>query len=119
MPVRICIRPVAGEQLGILAGSNALDLEDACVVHFVIEIGEDAELEALCHARRSMLREERTRGRQWDEPSLEEAVFTRSEISWRVPPGQRRWCLQKIEELNERANQALRAAAGAWGPRKE
>ncbi|HMF08959.1 MAG TPA: hypothetical protein VKJ00_07470 [Thermoanaerobaculia bacterium] len=108
----IRIRPVAGEQLGILAGSNALDLEDSGVVHFAIEIADDAELDALCHARRAMLREERTRGRQWDEPSLEEAVFTRSEISWRVRPGQRSWCLQKIEELNDRSNQLLRATAG-------
>jgi hypothetical protein len=111
MSVHIC--PVAAEQYGILDGSSALDLKDAeLLAQFSIEIGEPAELEALCHARRSMLREERTRGREWDEPSLEEAVFTRTEISWRVRPDQRSWCLQKLEQLSARANRVLCSATG-------
>jgi len=111
MAVRI--RPLVAAQSEIFDGSSALDFDDAALlVRFAIELSEGAELAALCHARRSMLREESTRGRELDEPSLEEAVFTRSEISWRVRADQRRWCLQKLEELSARANRVLYAIPG-------
>ncbi len=109
----IRIRPVAAGQTGIFDGSSALDLKNAALqVRFAIELSDPADLEALCHARRSMLREERTLGREWDEPSLEEAVFTRVEISWSVRPDQREWCLEKLDELAARAN---RVAGGISG----
>ncbi|HEX9688316.1 MAG TPA: hypothetical protein VGB47_04495 [Thermoanaerobaculia bacterium] len=64
-------------------------------------------LEALRNARRALLREEWTRGRDPDEPSLEDAVFSTKEILWVVRPEQRFRCLQKLEELRRRANQLL------------
>lgn len=64
-------------------------------------------LEALRNARRALLREEWTRGRGPDEPSLEDAVFSSTEIHWDVRPDQRTWCLEKLEELRRRANLLL------------
>jgi hypothetical protein len=64
-------------------------------------------LEALRNARRSLLKEEWTRGRDPDEPSLEDATFSTKEILWVVRPEQRLRCLQKLEELRRRANQLL------------
>ncbi len=101
------IRPVNGvpRAFGYSVGSSALDLSDEgwIVLTFEIEVSSVTDLEALCHARRSMLREERTMGREGDEPSLEEAVFSRVEIAWKVRPEQRTWCLRKLDELIERA----------------
>ena len=36
------------------------------------------------YARRVMIREERTRGLEWEEPSIEDAVFTVNDVSWPV-----------------------------------
>jgi hypothetical protein len=96
----------AGIDSGKCVGSSALDLASApeMILRFSIETSQAEELEALRHARRSMLREEWTLGRDGDEPSLEDAVFTPSDISWRIPSEQRLWCLQKVEELTARAN---------------
>jgi hypothetical protein len=54
-----------------------------------------------------MLREEWTRGRDEDEPLLEEALFTPAEIVWEVRPDQKGWCLQKVQELQARAHRFL------------
>ena len=48
------------------------------------------------NARRSLLREEWTRGRDSDEPSLEDAVFSSTEILWVVRPDQRPFCLRQL-----------------------
>jgi len=71
------------------------------VLRFRIRAGED-DLEALRHARRSMLREEWTLGRRDDEPSLEDATFSIDSIVWPIWPEQRARCLEKIEELEAR-----------------
>ena len=76
-------------------------------LRFLVSADDPGSLEALRNARRSLLREELTRGRDVDEPSLEDAVFSASEILWEVPPGQRPWCLEKLEELRRRANLLL------------
>src|SRR5215471_11509169 len=89
------------------SGSNALELAPELTLRFGIETDEPEDLEALLHARRSMLREEWTRGRESEEPSLEDAVFSPAEMSWRIRPDQRAWCLQKVEDLVVRANRAL------------
>jgi hypothetical protein len=111
MTLRIRLLEVSGgtDGLAYSAGSNALDLAGAAeaTLRFAIETDDPEELEALRHARRAMLREEWTRGRDGEEPSLEEAVFSPAEISWRTRNGQRRWCLQKVEELTARANRYL------------
>ncbi len=91
---------------GYSHGSNALELAHEVTLRFGIETDDLEDLEALRHARRSMLREERTRGRDGEEPSLEDAVFSPAEVSWTIRPEQREWCLQKIGDLVGRANRA-------------
>jgi hypothetical protein len=89
-------------------GSGALehDSETRVVLRMRLVASDGVDLEAVRHARRSMLREEWTRGREPDEPSLEEAAFTAAEVVWAVRPDQRAWSLQKLEELVRRANHA-------------
>lgn len=67
------------------------------------------DVEALRYARRAMIREERTRGLEWDEPSMEHPTFTPTEIRWFVLVSQAAWCREKIAELVERANRAREA----------
>ena len=90
-------------------------------LRFLISADGEEALEALRYARRSLLREEQTRGRDADEPSLEDAVFSPTQIVWTVGPGQRSAALSKLEEVRRRANlflepvrspQAARASAG-------
>jgi hypothetical protein len=90
-------------------GSSALvpSHGHAITLRFRITANDADSLEALRHARRSLLREEWTLGRDPDEPSLEDAVFSTTEIFWTVPPGQREWCLRKLDELVARAQRAL------------
>lgn len=76
-------------------------------LRFLVSADGGRSLDALRDARRSLLREEWTRGREPDEPSLEDAVFSAHEILWVVRPNQRVWCLQKLEELRRRANLLL------------
>ncbi len=64
-------------------------------------------LEALRYARRAMLREEWTRGVLEGEPSLEDAVFTASDVSWSVPSEAIAASRAKLEALVVRANRAL------------
>ena len=90
-------------------------------LQFLISVDGEEALEALRYARRSLLREERTRGRDGDEPSLEDAIFSPTQIVWTVGPGQRSAALTKLEEVRRRANlvleperspQTARASAG-------
>ena len=67
----------------------------------------DLGLEALRYARRSMLREEGTRGVEEDEPSLEDAVFTATDVAWSVPAAAVAAGRAKLGELVARANRAL------------
>lgn len=66
-------------------------------------------IDAIRHARRSMLREEWTLGRGPGEPSLEDAVFSPMGVVWVVPADQQSWCLKKVEDLAGRAERALEA----------
>jgi hypothetical protein len=77
-----------------------------CTLRFRL-IAEADSLEALRYARRSMLREEWTRGTEDGEPSLEEAIFSAFEVVWTVPSDERERCRAKLAELVERANRAL------------
>jgi len=98
-----------GVQPAPLAAAVPLDLSDASTLtlRFLLTAEGQEELEALRNARRSLLREEWTRGRDSDEPSLEDAVFSPTEILWVVRPDQRPVCLHKLEELRRRANLLL------------
>jgi hypothetical protein len=77
------------------------------VLRFELSLAEEEEREALRYARRCMIREERTRGLDWDEPSMEDPALVGSEIRWFALASQGAWCRQKIAELIERANRAL------------
>jgi hypothetical protein len=96
------------------AGSGAVPVSapELEVLRFRIEAGEQ-ELEALRHARRSMLREEWTIGRREDEPSLEDATFSVDAIVWPVWPEQRARCLEKIAELEARIERFREASPPA------
>jgi hypothetical protein len=87
-------------------GSAALEWA-AVTLRFGLEASEPQVLNAVLHARRSMLREEWTRGRDADEPLLEDALFSPGEIVWQVRADQKNWCLQKVEELRARAHRWL------------
>lgn len=94
---------------GSVAEANALFLTEAATVtlEFLVSVDGDAGLEALRYARRSLLREEWTRGRDVEEPSLEDAVFSATQIVWVIGLDQRSAALTKLEELRRRANLLL------------
>jgi hypothetical protein len=78
--------------------------ESVLALRFVLSASGDHGLEAVRNARRALLREELTRGRNPEEPSLSDAVFSAREILWVVRREQRERCLEMIEELQRRAN---------------
>lgn len=80
------------------------DLTRRITLRFRLELDSDRDLEALRYTRRVMIREERTRGLEWEEPSIEDAVFTVTDVSWAALASQAAWCREKIRELTERAN---------------
>lgn len=87
-------------------------------LRFRITANEPEALEALRHARRSVLREEGTLGLDPEEPSLEDAVFSPVEVVWSVRESQRDWSRRKVRDLADRAQRALTAlSASPPGPR--
>jgi hypothetical protein len=74
------------------------------VLRFRLEFGTDLDLDAIRYARRVLIREERTRGLEWEEPSMEDAVFSVSSVSWSALTSQAAWCREKMFELIQRAN---------------
>jgi hypothetical protein len=99
-----------GETPGSVARSGSSTAEHlaeaTCTLRFRLSADSDS-LEALRYARRSMLREEWTRGIEDGEPSLEEAIFSAFEVVWSVPEEERERCREKLAELVERANRTL------------
>jgi hypothetical protein len=75
-------------------------------LRFRLQIDSDEDLEALRYARRLMIREERTRGLDWEEPSIDDAVFSVNDICWSALASQAAWCRRKIAELVARANRS-------------
>jgi hypothetical protein len=86
-----------------------IDPSRRMTLRFQMKIGSPSDMEALRYARRAMIREERTRGVEWDEPSMEDPSFVTNEIRWFVLTSQVAWCRQKIDELVDRANRAREA----------
>lgn len=76
-------------------------------LRFGLDTSDPRALDAICHARRSMLREEWTLGHDTDEPLLQDALFSTGEIVWKVRPDQRGRCLEKAEELEARVRRWL------------
>ena len=77
-------------------------------LRFELQLPDDAQaLEAIRYARRAMIREERTRGLDWDEPSIEDPALSHRELRWFALASQAAWCRQKMAELVDRANRAL------------
>lgn len=114
MAPRIGLEEIPEKPTGtFLPGSSALALEGESpfTLRFRLTGTEDESLEALRHARRSLLREELTLGRESGEPSLDDAVFSPTEIVWVVRPEQRASCLRKLDELLDRANRTLETLA--------
>ena len=74
------------------------------VLRFRLECGSDRDLDAVRYARRVLIREERTRGLEWEEPSMDDAVFSTSSVSWPALASQAAWCREKMGELIQRAN---------------
>lgn len=110
MTIALELEELGGASLpAYIEGSSALAPSDGETVTLRFRItGADGEaLEALRHARRSLLREEWTLGLDSEEPSLEQAVFTTTDVVWTVRPSQREWCLRKLSELTARAQRAL------------
>ena len=66
-----------------------LDPSRRVMLRFQIALESDDEMEALRYARRSMIRDERTRGLDWDEPSMEDLTVMGAEIRWFVWPPRR------------------------------
>ncbi len=83
------------------------------MLRFQIALQSEDEIEALRYARRAMIREERTRGLEWDEPSMEDPSLAGLEIRWFALASQAAWCREKISELVERANRAASEIHGA------
>lgn len=84
-----------------------LDPSRRVMLRFQIALESDDEMEALRYARRSMIRDERTRGLDWDEPSMEDLTVMGAEIRWFCLATQAAWCRQKMTELADRANRAI------------
>jgi hypothetical protein len=100
----------AGASVGFARDAVALRFDPSrrVTLRFELELdGSDEALEALRYARRAMVREERTRGLEWDEPSIEDPSLSHRELRWFALASQAAWCRQKIAELVTRANRAL------------
>jgi len=104
---------MVGEESAIAVGSALLkpDPDSVATLCFTIASADPVGLEAIRHARRSMLREEWTLGREPGEPSLETAMFSAEEIRWTVTLSQRARCIERLAELEARAVRALRELA--------
>jgi hypothetical protein len=74
------------------------------VLRFRLEFENERDLDAIRYARRILIREERTRGLEWEEPSIEDAVFSLSSVSWAALASQASWCREKMAHLILRAN---------------
>ena len=86
-------------------------------LRFRLTLRDPEDVEALRYSRRAMIREERTRGLEWDEPSMEHPTFTGNEIRWVALVSQAAWCREKVTELVERANRAREALRSLDRPR--
>jgi hypothetical protein len=97
--------PTSGQLRDALA--VRFDPSRRVLLRFEMACSGDPALEALRYARRAMIREERARGLEWDEPSMEDPSLSGAELRWFALASQAAWCREKVAELVERANRAL------------
>jgi hypothetical protein len=97
--------PTAGQLRDALA--LRFDPSRRVMLRFQIVLADDEALEALRYARRAMVREERARGLEWDEPSMDDPSLAGHELRWFALASQAAWCREKVTELVARANRAL------------
>ncbi|HEX9688317.1 MAG TPA: hypothetical protein VGB47_04500 [Thermoanaerobaculia bacterium] len=74
------------------------------ILRFRLQYDSEGDLDALRYARRLLIREEHLRGLEWEEPSIEDAVFSALHVSWPALASQAAWCREKMGELVGRAN---------------
>ncbi len=103
--------PTAGQLRDTVA--LRFDPSRRVMLRFQISLTGDEGLEALRYARRTMIREERTRGLDWDEPSMEDPSISGHELRWFALASQAAWCRQKVSDLVARANRALAGMAAS------
>ncbi len=112
MASEIRLEAMAAQIYGQAHSEGSAALESAPDASLTLRLAISAPgalgLEALRHARRSILREEWTLGRDPGEPSLESAVFTSKEVVWTVPLRLQDRCRQTLQQLESRANRTLR-----------
>jgi hypothetical protein len=103
--------PEAALAAGDMGNAHALRIDPSrhLTLRFRLSIPSPDDVEALRYARRAMIREERTRGLEWDEPSIEHPTFSATEIRWFVLASQVARSREKIAELVDRANRAREA----------
>jgi hypothetical protein len=109
--VKSSISFIEASERQAFGGAEALalryDPSRRVMLRFRLQASAPEDLEALRYARRAMIREERTRGLEWEEPSMEDPTFTANEVRWFALTSQAAWCRQKIAELVDRANRAV------------
>ena len=116
-PIALSELEDAPEPIAWSGDTSAPQLSPAmCTLRFRLVSTDSDSLEALRYARRSMLREEWTRGIEEGEASLEGAIFSAFEVVWSVPADDRRRCREKLSELVERANRTLAELAARRAP---
>jgi hypothetical protein len=97
---------LSSESIDVRGLALRFDPTRRLTLRFRLQIDSDEDLEALRYARRLMIREERTRGLEWEEPSIDDAVFSVNDICWSALASQAAWCRRKIAELVARANRS-------------
>src|SRR5262245_8403361 len=113
-PIRFSEIEESVEAVSFNGSSSAPRLDEATVtLRCRLLTTDDASLEALRYARRGMLREEWTRGVEEGEPSLEEAVFSATDVSWSVRASEVESGRAKLAELVARANRARVEPSGS------
>jgi hypothetical protein len=101
-------RPRSTARVSLSETSAVVDRESGRMAMFFRLDGRDeARLEALCDARRAMIREEWTRGLEPGEPSLADAEFSAHGVHWEVSIGDQAICRQKLDTVVARANRRL------------
>ena len=83
-PIRYTETTDLSASADLSAQALRIDLSRHVTLRFRLNLGSTEDVEALRYARRAMIREERTRGLEWDEPSMEHPTFTPTEIRWFV-----------------------------------